>query len=107
MSTGVTRTAETDCLKPSNPYSATKAAAEMLVLAYRRTYGIEYIISRSANNYGPRQYEEKLIPKCLSSLESNKRSPWGHNFKATLIFATLSQVPRTSRTFGGRTIAAD
>jgi dTDP-glucose 4,6-dehydratase len=66
---------ETDCLKPSNPYSATKAAAEMLVLAYRRTYGIDYIISRSANNYGPRQYEEKLIPKCLSSLESNKRIP--------------------------------
>ena len=47
----------------------------MLVLAYNRTYGIDYIISRSANNYGPRQYEEKLIPKCLSSLKSNKRIP--------------------------------
>jgi len=66
---------ETDSLKPSNPYSATKASAEMLVLAYHRTYGINYIISRSANNYGPRQYEEKLIPKCLSSLAAQKKIP--------------------------------
>lgn len=66
---------ETDSLKPSNPYSATKASAEMLVLAYHRTYGIDYIISRSANNYGPRQYEEKLIPKCLSSLAACKKIP--------------------------------
>lgn len=66
---------ETDSLKPSNPYSATKASAEMLVLAYHRTYGIDYIISRSANNYGPRQYEEKLIPKCLSSLAAGKKIP--------------------------------
>lgn len=66
---------ETDSLKPSNPYSATKASAEMLVFAYHRTYGIDYIISRSANNYGPRQYEEKLIPKCLSSLAACKRIP--------------------------------
>ncbi len=66
---------ETDSLKPSNPYSATKASAEMLVFAYHRTYGIDYIISRSANNYGPRQYEEKLIPKCLSSLAACKKIP--------------------------------
>lgn len=67
--------AEADKLTPSNPYSATKAAAEMLILSYSRTYGIEYIISRSANNYGPRQYEEKLIPKCISSLKSSKKIP--------------------------------
>ena len=66
---------EDDKLTPSNPYSATKAAAEMLVLSYHRTYGIDYIISRSANNYGPRQYEEKLIPKCLSSLKDGKAIP--------------------------------
>jgi dTDP-glucose 4,6-dehydratase len=66
---------EDDKLTPSNPYSATKAAAEMLVLSYHRTYGIDYIISRSANNYGPRQYEEKLIPKCLSSLKDGKSIP--------------------------------
>jgi len=66
---------EEDKLTPSNPYSATKAAAEMLILSYYRTYGIEYIISRSANNYGERQYHEKLIPKCISSIETGKKIP--------------------------------
>jgi dTDP-glucose 4,6-dehydratase len=66
---------ETDVLSPSNPYSATKAGAEMLVKAYARTYGIDYIITRSSNNYGKRQYEEKLIPKCISSLQQDKKIP--------------------------------
>ena len=66
---------EEDKLTPSNPYSATKAAAEMLVISYERTYGIDYIITRSANNYGPRQYEEKLLPKCLSCLSEGKKMP--------------------------------
>ena len=66
---------EEDKLSPSNPYSATKASAEMLVFSYARTYGLEYIISRSANNYGPRQYEEKLIPKCIDSILRNKKIP--------------------------------
>ena len=66
---------EEDKLTPSNPYSATKAAAEMLVTSYARTYEIDYIITRSANNYGPRQYEEKLLPKCLSSLANGKKIP--------------------------------
>ena len=66
---------ETDILNPSNPYSATKASAEMLVLSYSRTYDINYIITRSANNYGERQYEEKLIPKCISSIKNGKKIP--------------------------------
>jgi dTDP-glucose 4,6-dehydratase len=66
---------ETDILKPSNPYSATKAAAEMLVMSYHRTYGINYIITRSSNNYGERQYEEKLIPKSINYLKSGKKIP--------------------------------
>ena len=66
---------EEDALSPSNPYSATKAGAEMLVKAYARTYGIDYIITRSSNNYGQRQYEEKLIPKCISSLTQGKKIP--------------------------------
>ena len=66
---------ETDTLKSSNPYSATKASAEMLVLSYARTYGLEYIITRSGNNYGSRQYEEKLIPKCIESITNNKKIP--------------------------------
>jgi dTDP-glucose 4,6-dehydratase len=66
---------ETDKLTPSNPYSASKAAAEMLVLSYQRTYGINYLITRSSNNYGPRQYYEKLIPKSIRGLETGKKIP--------------------------------
>jgi len=66
---------ETDALKPSNPYSATKVAAEALVLAYHRTYGIDYLITRSSNNYGERQYEEKLIPKSIKYLQEGKKIP--------------------------------
>ena len=66
---------EGDRLSPSNPYSASKACAEMLVKSYSRTYDLDYLITRSSNNYGPRQFEEKLIPKCITSLERNKKIP--------------------------------
>lgn len=66
---------ENDKLKPSNPYSATKVAAEALVLAYHRTYGIDYLITRSSNNYGERQYEEKLIPKTIKCIQDGKKIP--------------------------------
>jgi len=66
---------ETDRLYPSNPYAASKAAAEMLVLSYHRTYGIQYLMTRSSNNYGDRQYIEKLIPKSLRCIEENKKIP--------------------------------
>ena len=59
---------ETDLLHPSNPYSAAKAAADMLVFAWSRTYGIKYMIARPTNNYGIRQYPEKLIPLCVKNL---------------------------------------
>jgi len=49
-------------LNPSSPYSATKAAGDLLVSAHHHTYGIEALICRGSNNYGPRQYPEKLIP---------------------------------------------
>jgi dTDP-glucose 4,6-dehydratase len=62
-------------LNPSNPYSASKASAEMLVTSYARTYGIDYQICRSSNNYGERQYPEKLIPKILECIEENKPIP--------------------------------
>ena len=57
------RHAETDRLVPSNPYSASKAAADMLVKSWGRTYGVPWNIVRPTNNYGPHQYPEKLIPK--------------------------------------------
>jgi dTDP-glucose 4,6-dehydratase len=53
---------ETDPLEPSSPYSASKAGADHLALAYFRTYGLPVSITRSSNNYGPYQYPEKLIP---------------------------------------------
>ncbi|MDX6658163.1 MAG: dTDP-glucose 4,6-dehydratase, partial [Solirubrobacteraceae bacterium] len=49
-------------LAPSSPYSATKAGADLLVAGYVHTYGLEACICRGSNNYGPRQYPEKLIP---------------------------------------------
>jgi dTDP-glucose 4,6-dehydratase len=49
-------------LQPSSPYSATKAGADLLVASYRHTYGLEALICRGSNNYGPYQYPEKLIP---------------------------------------------
>ena len=63
---------ETDLLHPSNPYSAAKAAADMLVLAWARTYKVEYIILRPTNNYGIGQYPEKLIPLSVKNLMRNK-----------------------------------
>jgi dTDP-glucose 4,6-dehydratase len=70
---------ETDLLKPSNPYSATKAAADMLVLAWGRTYNLPYIIVRPTNNYGSGQYVEKLIPKVCKHLMLGKKIPLHNN----------------------------
>jgi dTDP-glucose 4,6-dehydratase len=53
---------ETSPLQPSSPYSATKTGADLLVLSYFHTYGLETLVVRGSNNYGPRQYPEKLIP---------------------------------------------
>jgi dTDP-glucose 4,6-dehydratase len=66
---------ETDLLKPSNPYSATKAAADMLIMAWGRTYGLPYIIVRPTNNYGIGQYVEKLIPKTCKYLKLGRKVP--------------------------------
>jgi dTDP-glucose 4,6-dehydratase len=70
---------ETDLLKPSNPYSATKAAADMLVLAWGRTYRLPYIIVRPTNNYGMGQYVEKLIPKTCKYLGLGRKIPLHNN----------------------------
>jgi dTDP-glucose 4,6-dehydratase len=70
---------EGDILKPSNPYSATKACADMLILAWARTYNIPYIILRPTNNYGQGQYVEKLIPKCCKYVQVGKKLPLHNN----------------------------
>jgi dTDP-glucose 4,6-dehydratase len=70
---------ETDLLKPSNPYSATKAAADMLVTAWGRTHKVPYVIVRPTNNYGMGQYVEKLIPKTCKYLKLGKKIPLHNN----------------------------
>jgi len=70
---------ETDLLKPSNPYSATKASADMLITAWGRTFKVPYIIVRPTNNYGIGQYPEKLIPKICKSIILNKKIPLHNN----------------------------
>lgn len=66
---------ETDQLRPSSPYSSSKAAADLAVLSYHRTYGIPVTISRSSNNYGRFQHPEKLIPKMIQLALKNKPLP--------------------------------
>jgi dTDP-glucose 4,6-dehydratase len=66
---------EKDILKPSNPYSATKAAADMLIQAWARTYSLPYVIVRPTNNYGIGQYIEKLIPKSCKYLGIGRKIP--------------------------------
>ena len=58
---------ETDLLNPSSPYSASKAAADLLVNAYHVTYGLDATVTRSTNNYGPNQHPEKLIPRLITN----------------------------------------
>jgi dTDP-glucose 4,6-dehydratase len=62
-------------LAPNNPYSASKASADLLVRAYNQTFGLDTIISRSVNNYGPNQDNTKLIPKFINFLLEGKKVP--------------------------------
>ena len=62
-------------INPSNPYSATKAAADHLVASYYRTYGIKCITTRCSNNFGPMQFPEKLIPKTIIRTIKNLKVP--------------------------------
>lgn len=66
---------EEDPLRPSSPYAASKAAADLLCLAYRRTYGLPVLIARSSNNYGPYQHPEKLIPLVIHNLLVGEEVP--------------------------------
>ena len=66
---------ESSPLRPNNPYSATKASADLLALSYHRTYGTPVTISRSVNNYGPFQNREKLIPMVIDRVMKGERIP--------------------------------
>ena len=60
---------------PSNPYAATKASAELLINSYVNTYDLDCVITRCTNNYGPRQFYEKLIPKTIFLANHDKKIP--------------------------------
>jgi dTDP-glucose 4,6-dehydratase len=62
-------------LAPSSPYAASKAGADLLVQSYRRTYGLPTVITRSSNNYGPRQYPEKIIPLFITKMLRDEPVP--------------------------------
>jgi dTDP-glucose 4,6-dehydratase len=66
---------EDDSLKSSSYYSATKAASDMLVLSANRTYGLPYIITRTCNNFGEHQFEEKFLPTIARSIGEGKPIP--------------------------------
>jgi dTDP-glucose 4,6-dehydratase len=66
---------ESEPLKPNSPYSASKAGADLLVLAYGTTYGMNVGITRCCNNYGLRQFPEKIIPLFVTNLIEGKRVP--------------------------------
>jgi len=66
---------EQDAQKPRNPYSATKAAADLLALSYHNTFGLNVSVTRSSNNYGPYQFPEKVIPLFITNILRGKRVP--------------------------------
>lgn len=66
---------ESDPLNPSSPYAASKAAGDLLTLSYHKTYGLPVMIIRCSNNYGPRQYPEKLLPLFIVKVLSGERLP--------------------------------
>ena len=66
---------ESSALRPSSPYAASKASAEMLVMAYQHTYGVPALITRASNNYGPFQFPEKFMPLMISNALDSKPLP--------------------------------
>lgn len=66
---------ETDGLEPRSPYSASKAGSDLVALAYRETYGLPVVITRSANQFGPYQFPEKLIPLFVTNLMDDLKVP--------------------------------
>jgi len=66
---------EGDPLKPNSPYSATKAAGDLLALSYFTTYGLPVVVLRSSNNFGPFQYPEKVMPLFITNLIDGKKVP--------------------------------
>jgi len=74
-SVGVGSSDENFALLPNSPYAASKASADLLIRSYFKTFGMNVVVTRSSNNYGPNQYPEKLIPLFISNIIEGKRLP--------------------------------
>ena len=100
---------ENSILNPSNPYAATKASADLLIKSWARTHGLEYIIARPSNNYGPYQYPEKLIPLAVKRLTRDRKiklhnggnpvRTWTHVEDTCDAIILLSQVAERNRIY--------
>lgn len=66
---------ESTSINPSSPYSTSKTGGDLLTLANHRTYGLDVVVTRCSNNYGPRQHDEKLIPTTIRSILQGKQIP--------------------------------
>lgn len=96
-------------LEPSNPYSASKAAGEMLARAYQRTYGLPVVVARPCNVYGPRQYPEKLIPRSIERArlglpveihgDGQQSREWMHVSDCVTAFDALLDRGKTGRVY--------
>jgi len=96
-------------LDPRNPYSATKACGELLVKAAHQSHGLIYNITRSSNNYGPRQTSEKLIPKAIKCIMSDQKIPiygqglqirdWTHVFDNVRAILTVLNHGKPNETY--------
>lgn len=71
----VGKATEDDILRPSSPYSASKAASDLIALSYSHTYGMDVVVTRCCNNFGPNQHPEKLIPKLVGNCLASKALP--------------------------------
>jgi len=69
------RFTEKSPLKPSSPYAASKTGADLLALSYHRTHGLDVVVTRCSNNFGPRQFPEKVIPLFVTNLLSGRKLP--------------------------------
>lgn len=66
---------ESTPLNPTNAYAASKASADLMAMSYQKTHGLRVIVTRSGNNYGPRQFPEKIVPLFITDLMQNKQVP--------------------------------
>ena len=85
---------EESVLNPTNPYAASKAAAEMMVNAYKYSHNLPVVITRGNNVYGPNQHDEKLIPKFINLLENNKKCTLHGQGKSIRSFLHVGDVVR-------------